>query len=42
MFNKEFVKIALAVLIALIVYDLIVKKFVLKSSYEDNLDDDNE
>lgn len=42
MFNKEFIKIALAVLIALLVYDLVVKKFILKSSFEDNIDDDTE
>jgi hypothetical protein len=32
---KELIKMAIVVLVALVVYDLVIKKMVIKSSFED-------
>jgi len=36
---KEYLKIVVSVIVALLVYDMLIKKFVLKSSFEDELEE---
>jgi len=39
---KEYMKIVVGVLIALLVWELVIKKFVLKSEFEEGFDDQQE